>query len=243
MSKATTLKLNTEGRNSALPASTTAAETLETLKGSLMALGNTFDALSDQATQMVLLGGELQAAGGISSIKNELQAQDRKHSESIEEVKALMKSVLENDVIEHLRQLIEDGLLEEIDEIVEEHVAKLLPHFVPQNLRDEIAEYKQKLEKMEWELHNSESRRLNAQLRTSRMHEAVHKIYKLDGTVSTLFPKDFGSLFSMDAETAKALVEEYELPGLSKSRDHNLNHFMQFCGIVYQLVRSPRSHS
>jgi hypothetical protein len=59
-----------------------------------------------------------------------------------------------------------------------------------------------------------------------------------DGSVSERFPKDLKSLFSLDANTVKALMNDYELPNPSNSnKDHNLNRFMQFCGVRYQLVR------
>jgi len=59
-----------------------------------------------------------------------------------------------------------------------------------------------------------------------------------DGTVSRHYPKDLKSLFMLDAETTKALLFDYKLPNSdSNSQDHNLNRFMHFCGIQYQLVR------
>lgn len=79
-----------------------------------------------------------------------------------------------------------------------------------------------------------------------------------------MFPKDLGSLFSIDGqtvflscsviqrltpvllpytldETAKTLMQEYNLPDISDSRERNVNRFMQFCGVSYQLVRKPHS--
>jgi len=41
---------------------------------------------------------------------------------------------------------------------------------------------------------------------------------------------------AVSAETARELVEEYELPDVSDNREKNLNRFMQFCGVSYQLV-------
>jgi len=81
-----------------------------------------------------------------------------------------------------------------------------------------------------------------------------------DGTVSPRFPKDLKGLFSLDgefskgalrirqkksssltqvtkAESVKALMNDYEFKQpLSSNNDHNLNRFMQFCGVRYQLV-------
>jgi len=39
------------------------------------------------------------------------------------------------------------------------------------------------------------------------------------------------------AESVKALMNDYEFKQpLSSNNDHNLNRFMQFCGVRYQLV-------
>ena len=77
-----------------------------------------------------------------------------------------------------------------------------------------------------------------------------------DGTISRHYPKDLESLFKLDgklyiykiivtrflnlnfeAETTKALMSDYKLPTSdSNSQDHNLNRFLQFCGVQYQLV-------
>lgn len=38
------------------------------------------------------------------------------------------------------------------------------------------------------------------------------------------------------AEICKALMLDYEIPDVSDARDRNLNRFMQFCGVTYQMV-------
>lgn len=43
-----------------------------------------------------------------------------------------------------------------------------------------------------------ESRRANSQLRSNKLTDPLHTIYKTDGTISALFPRDVKSLFSMD---------------------------------------------
>jgi len=37
-------------------------------------------------------------------------------------------------------------------------------------------------------------------------------------------------------DSLKALMEDYDFPNITDSRDLNLNRFMQFCGVRYQLV-------
>ena len=42
-------------------------------------------------------------------------------------------------------------------------------------------------------------------------------------------------------ETARQLLEEYGMWNPEKSKERNLNGFMQFCGVNYQLVRPTSS--
>ena len=97
-----------------------------------------------------------------------------------------------------------------------------------------------------------ESRRANAKLRIDKPGEPLATMFMTDGNVSGRFPKDLTSLFSLDgefpasqrfetftgvaAEDTEALMADYGIPEPSESRDHNLNRFMQFCGVRYQLV-------
>jgi len=69
------------------------------------------------------------------------------------------------------------------------------------------------------------------------MDDPLGTIHMTDGTVSRYYPKDLEGLFKLDADTTKALMSDYQLPIQdSNSQDHNLNRFMQFCGVQYQLV-------
>ena len=99
-------------------------------------------------------------------------------------------------------------------------------------------------------------------MRTNKFTEELRTIYKTDGTISTLFPKNLQELFGMNseqsitaprqlniadddlqfvaAETARRLLDEYGMWDGTKSRERNLNHFMQFCGVNYQLVGEDR---
>jgi len=80
-----------------------------------------------------------------------------------------------------------------------------------------------------------------------------------NGVTSERFPKDLKGLFSLDgksnwclnpihllinntllnliADTVKALMVDYKLENPSNNnKGQNLNRFMQFCGVRYQLV-------
>ncbi|KAF9012589.1 hypothetical protein BDQ17DRAFT_712636 [Cyathus striatus] len=119
--------------------------------------------------------------------------------------------MLKNQIVENMREQVEKEIVEQIDELVREHIAECLKEHIPQDLQNDVADSKRELREVRLALHNSESRRLNANLRS-------------------------WSLFSLDADTVKALMGNYEIPDPSDSCDRNLNRFMQFLGVRYQLV-------
>ncbi|KAI0343513.1 hypothetical protein BDW22DRAFT_1428102 [Trametopsis cervina] len=210
-------------------------ETIALMKASLGNLGHVFDTIGQQTTQMIQIGGELETAQHLNKVRREMEESGRKQEASIEEIKALLENALQHEIIEHLRELIEAGVMEQIDDIVQEQVAAELPRLIPQSLQDEVANHQRQLEDVQKALHNSESRRANALLRTTKLTEPLHTIYKHDGTISSLFPKSLQTLFAMDSESAQQLLEEYGMSDISESRERNLNRFMQFCGVTYQL--------
>ncbi len=98
---------------------------------------------------------------------------------------------------------------------------------------------------------------MNGSLRANRPEEALHTIYMAGGIISPRFPEDLKGLFDLDgksqlygsvdtdtenrpdllADILQVLLADYGLTaGISDVRDANLNKFMQFCGVRYQLV-------
>ncbi|KIP08676.1 hypothetical protein PHLGIDRAFT_126872 [Phlebiopsis gigantea 11061_1 CR5-6] len=211
-------------------------ETLAMMKASLGNLDRVFDSLGQQSEHMVHIGGEFETAQLLNRVRKEMDESDHKLEAGINEIKVLLENALQHEIVEHLRSLIEAGVLEQIDEIVKEKVAEELPRMMPKHLQDEVAYHRKQLAEVQRALHNSESRRANSLLRTSKLTENLHTIYKTDGTISPLFPKSLQALFSMDGETAQQLLEAYGMWDGRKSRERNLNGFMQFCGVNYQLV-------
>lgn len=84
-----------------------------------------------------------------------------------------------------------------------------------------------------------EARRANALLRSSHLKDPLHPLIGPQGVISPNFPRDLTALFALDAAAAKALNEEYGLPDIGESRERNLNRFMQYCGVAYQMVSLP----
>ncbi|KAJ7189538.1 hypothetical protein GGX14DRAFT_484661 [Mycena pura] len=207
------------------------------MKAKLGALDQSLGALHGQTVQIALLGGEPQIAEEIENLRNQLWDQDRMHKEGIQEIKLLLDHVLQNDVVELLKKQAEDDIAGEIDRIVEEQVAICLKSHIPQELQAEVKEQETILEVVRRDLHNSESRRTNAMLRSSHEDDSLQVIYKADGTVPDKYPPTLKALFEMDVETSKELMKEYELPDCSNTRERNLNRLLQFFGVRYQMVR------
>jgi hypothetical protein len=114
---------------------------------------------------------------------------------------------------------VEEDIDTHIDELVKVQVAKDLDQYIPKTLQDELAERKLQLEEVQRALHNSrvliscflpilqftnncsESRRANAELRSSDTGSCLHTIYPPKGVVSALFPRTLRELFALDGKT------------------------------------------
>ncbi|KAF8911549.1 hypothetical protein CPB84DRAFT_929794 [Gymnopilus junonius] len=193
------------------------------------------DALQGQTMQIALLG-EPGTKQEISDLRDQMRNQDKRHREGLVEIQNILDDLLDNQVKADMRKQVEQEIATRIDELVKEHVAKCLKVHIPQELQDEVASSKRELEELNIRLHNSESRRANGNLRHNKADDLLATMLMLDGTVSLRYPKDLRGLFELDGETTKALMVDYALPELTESRDRNLNKFMQFCGVRYQLV-------
>jgi len=220
-----------------LPPEVAAAnEILQTMKTALGALGNTFDSMGAQSAQMAVLGSELEIAQHLNSLRSIMRQQDQRQEDGIAEIQELLRDLMEVQIMKHLQQEVETEIEMQIEETVKQQVANKLEEYIPKALQDELAERKQELEQVQQALHNSESRRANAELRSSDTDGVLHTIYQPNGEISTLFPKNLMNLFTLSAQVAKQLLIDYEQQDVSDSRERNLNRFIQFCGVSYQVV-------
>lgn len=207
------------------------------MKDPLSGLDATYEGLQGQSMQVAHLAGDVGAKSEIIELCQQIQDQDRRHKEAIDEIQNILDDLFKNQAIEQMRKQVEEELAAQIDEVVKEQVAACLRTHIPPELQDEVVESNEELEKVRIALHNSESRRANADLRSNKPDALLHTIYMSDGKVSPAFPNDLKSLFGLDGETCNTLMLHYELPNPTESRDRNLNRIMQFCGVKYQLVR------
>ncbi|KAF5386215.1 hypothetical protein D9615_002317 [Tricholomella constricta] len=190
-----------------------------------------FEKLQNQTTEVATVG-KIGAAVEIKKLQRQLKEQDQIHQDGIAEIHLVLKEFVDTQLFEHLKK---QGKLreieEEIDELVKEQVAECLKTIIPQDLQEQVAEQRSELEELGIQLHNCDSRRANASLRSNQPDESLHTIYMPDGKVSEHYPRNLKDLFDLDAETSKALMLDYELPDVYEARDRNLNRFMQFCGV------------
>ncbi|GAB1526654.1 hypothetical protein RhiTH_009826 [Rhizoctonia solani] len=214
-------------------------ETLGTLGDPVFQIN--FDSLGEQTAKVATVPSGMETNQEILAVQRHMSRQRRKQDENIEEIKKLLREVAQEQIVEHLRNSVADQVIEIIDDFVEEEVRKQLDEIIPVELQNQVVEQKKQLEEVRRSLHNSEARRANALLRSTHMTDALHKLLLPSGMVSADFPDNLGELFAMDGPQAKRLLEEYGIDA-SESREKNLNRFMQFIGVSYQMASSIFSH-
>ncbi|KAH9833467.1 uncharacterized protein C8Q71DRAFT_773607 [Rhodofomes roseus] len=217
---------------STLKATEIVGETAESLEH----LGKAFGEFAQQITKLSQLGAELETAEIVNRLRKMMDVEDERLEKEIEGIKVLQDEVIKKDVIEHLKIAVENDVSDLIDQLVAEQVTILLPDHIPSALLDELARHKRELDEVEVDLHNSESRLANAQIRTSDLTEQLRTIQRADKTVSQHFPADLQGLIAMDDASVKSLMRYYALSDISDSQDRNLNRLMLFLGLSYQLV-------
>jgi len=206
------------------------------IKKPLDGLTAAFSALHTQTMQIATSGADGTGKQALSDLLQQMEVQDHRHNDGLIEIQRILEGLVENQIVEEMRKQVEQEIASQIDELVKEQVEEFLEAHIPKELQDEVAFSKRELEQLNLRLHNSESRRANAKLRINKPDDKLATMFMATGNVSDRFPQDLNELFSLDAEITDALMADYGIPEPSESRDHNLNRFMQFCGIRYQLV-------
>ncbi|KAG8909935.1 hypothetical protein FRC00_009172 [Tulasnella sp. 408] len=208
----------------------------------------TFDTLDNAGKRVAGIGADFDHSAQIGSLKRHMLSGDTKHQQKIDEIKLLLKDSLKEDVVPYVNTVISNDIDHQLDEMIQSLVAEEIARQIPQSLRDQITEHKRHLEEVYVSLqnaiaklitersHTSEARRANALLRSTHLKDPLHPLLKANGEISDKFPRDLTALFALDAAEAKALSAEYGLPDIGDSRERNLNRFMQFCGVSYQMT-------
>lgn len=204
-------------------------------KVSLDALSAAFESLHGQTLHLAAVNG---AAGSkeIVGFRSQIAEQERRHQEGVNEIQGIINDLLEQQFVGQTREEVEQEISGHINEMVKDAVGECLQAHVPNGLQAEMEDNKKELERARIALHNSESRRMNNKLRAEDPSQPLETLLMPNGSVSSQFPKDLECIFSLDAKTCETLAREYDIPDISDSRDKNLNKFMQFCGVRYQLL-------
>ncbi len=72
---------------------------------------------------------------------------------------------------------------------------------------------------------------------SSRFPTTLKELFALDGTSATLvLSLKLTGRRIISGATVRQLLDEYEIPIITESREGNLNQFIQFCGVQYQMV-------
>jgi len=215
-------------------------ELVDTMRHTLGALGQTFDALGEQTARVAGLGPAIDSAHQVHHLRRQLQLQERKQEERIQEVKVLLRDVLKDQIADHLRGHVYQMIREQIQGQVAEQVAIQLGEQIPASLKEQVRDHRKQIEDVRKSLFNSEARRANALLRSNHLTEHLHPLLRPNGETCAIFPKDLASLFACTAASAKQLVADYELPEAEgDSRERNLNRFMAHIGVAFQMVPAP----
>ncbi|KAG8898719.1 hypothetical protein FRC00_002400 [Tulasnella sp. 408] len=223
------------GTASNAPDTAAVRELLTMMSSTLATLGKTFDTLTEQSTRVATLGPQLDSAHQIHQLRRQMRAQEKKQDIRINEVKTMVKDELKVQVAELLRSQIAEAVRDEIKKQVAGEVREQLKGRIPVPIEEQAAESTQQLKDVRTSLINSESRRANAILRASNLDDQLAVILKSTGEPSKYFPSDLKTLFGYDNETAKKLVQDYDLPA-SESREKNLNKFMAHAGVQFHLI-------
>ncbi|OJT11560.1 hypothetical protein TRAPUB_11925 [Trametes pubescens] len=220
--------------------STVAENVIMSMRRSLGELRDTLGSLGQETIQSIREGGEKQIENELKGIEKKMDASEKKQKAEIDEINALVKKVLEEELVRQLADLIQRGVLQDIDDLVKEQVALQLPNHLPQAQREEIQRHKEELARLELELHNAESVRQNAALLMDYDLD-LHPLCTPEGAISLNFPRTLGDLFGMEEQTAILLLHEYgrteAIAAGPNSREKNINEFMRLCGVRYLLVR------
>lgn len=215
----------------------------QTMQATLGVLGSTFDYLGEQTARVAALGPAVEASHQIHQLRRQVHAQDRKQEERMQEIKSLLQDVLKEQIAEHLRAHVFEMIREKVEEYVAEKVKLALTRQIPDHLRQQVQEHRQHLAEVKRCLHNSEARRANATLRNhgSAIREPLHELLMDNGTASELWPNDLAQLFGYSNDTAKRLLDDYELTyAHDDPTERLLNKFMAHIGVGFQMVPPQR---
>ncbi|EGO00682.1 hypothetical protein SERLA73DRAFT_71676 [Serpula lacrymans var. lacrymans S7.3] len=218
---------------------TSIRDLLAAMKDTLGTLGQTFDTLNEQSAKISATAPTMQDnASQIQAMRRQVRAQDKKQEARIKEVKRMVSEQLKDQIIEHMKAKIQEQIKADIAKQVAQEVDVQIKDYFPVPVEQQMAQSKKELTAIQQSVENSEARRLNSNLRTHNLDEPLAIVLKTNGRKSYIYPTSLRALFSYDGPKVKALLRDYELIE-DEVRERNLNRFMSYIGIRFQLIPVP----
>ncbi|KAF9784404.1 hypothetical protein BJ322DRAFT_1064553 [Thelephora terrestris] len=153
-----------------------------------------------------------------------------------EEIRSLLQSVLDQEVVEYLTLEIQKRADEYINQKVSGLVESFLDVYVPKSLRERVEGSCDELGAVHVQLHNIEARRQNASIKTMRHLEVpIRHILNEAGGKSELSPPSVGQLLELDDKELSALVMFYGKGNSGKKCD-DINWYLKFSGVTFRYV-------
>jgi len=208
------------------------------MRSYLNSLGNAFDSLGEQTTKLAALEPALHTANQIRHLRRQMRNQEKHQDARINDIKALVRDNLKVQIAEHLREQIAGQIKDEIANQVKDEVSHQIETHLPIPLAIQATESHEQLAEVRVSLQNNEARLYNSHLERSKFQEPLAPLLRADGTPSEKYPATIKALFSYEPDVIKELLQEYGLP-LHTIRESNVNRFLSFVGVRFQLIPPP----
>ncbi|KAI0356374.1 hypothetical protein OH77DRAFT_1401473 [Trametes cingulata] len=210
-------------------------ELLGGMKRTCAQLSTHLQALEEQGKEVEALGPTMRAAEGqIASLRQELNAQNERRAQVVEEVKKMIKGELKEQAMTAMRDRITAQIRAEVTKQVGEQLQKqIVPEHLPMSLEDHVKMGAEQVTAMRAALANSQARRENATITDTQTDctKPLAVIVRLDGTKSELYPANIASLFAYNDAKMSQLVRDYELYDFGNTIQ-NSNSFLAHIGVT-----------
>lgn len=174
----------------------------------------------------------------LGSIRHELDSLLLAQGKEEQEIKSLVQSVLDREVVEHVEREIQKRVDRSIDQMIPQLVESYLDEYVPRSLREGIDKNRDELNAIQSQLHNEDSRRQNVGIKTIKhLGEALCHLLNEKGERSNLFPQNVSGLLGLNDGDLSKLVKFYGMGQAGKKVD-NINWFLEFSGVQFRCVRT-----
>ncbi|KAH9918811.1 uncharacterized protein B0H18DRAFT_1122884 [Fomitopsis serialis] len=223
---------NADGQAGQNPELQAVNELLSTMKLTLTTLGSTFDSLGKQTVSVASLCPRIEAAREIHQTGEQLKERQKKQDDRMKELQEALAA--------NVKEQREKWLNARVNGIVAEIVRKELNVQIPNELKNEVNEYKRRILQVKIQLHNSDAKRRNSLLH-SPSHAGDEQLHYLLPPLAAgvlelpkcpaFFPSRFNGLFKLTTKSSSRSYKPSPLSPGGAVREENLNRFMEFIGI------------